>query len=87
MRGNAVRQVAKRIILTVEIGTTLTKYVRGVVPGDARVDVHAIKSLVQGTYVSFASPHIAEKLAAALPARLCRSLSAQCLSEPPILHF
>ena len=34
----------------------------GVVPGDARVDLNAVKALMKGTYVAFASPEIAERL-------------------------
>jgi len=62
MRGNALSQAAKCIILMVKIGKKVTKYVLAVVPGDARVDLNAIKALIGGTYVSFASPDIAERL-------------------------
>jgi Ala-tRNA(Pro) deacylase len=34
----------------------------GGVAGDARVNLNAVKSLLGGTYISFASPEIAEKL-------------------------
>jgi prolyl-tRNA editing enzyme YbaK/EbsC (Cys-tRNA(Pro) deacylase) len=47
----------------VKIGKKMTKYVLGVVPGDAWVDLSAVKALMNGTYVSFASPDIAERLA------------------------
>jgi Ala-tRNA(Pro) deacylase len=40
-----------------------TEYVLGVVPGNARVDLTAVKALLNATYVSFASPDIAERLA------------------------
>ena len=63
MRGNPLSQAAKCIVLMVKIGKKTTKYVLGVVPGDARVDLTAIKALMMGTYVSFASPEIAERLA------------------------
>jgi Ala-tRNA(Pro) deacylase len=63
MRGNALSQAAKCIILMVKIGKKITKYVLAVVPGDTRVDLNAVKALMRGTYVSFASPDIAEKLA------------------------
>ena len=36
--------------------------VLAVVPGDTRVDLQAIKALLGGTYASFASPDIAERL-------------------------
>lgn len=63
MRGNKLSQAAKCIILMVKIGKKVTKYVLAVVPGDARVDLNAVKALLGGTYISFASPDIAEKLA------------------------
>jgi Ala-tRNA(Pro) deacylase len=63
MRGHAVSHAAKCIILMVKLGKKLTKYVLAVVPGDARVDMNAVKTLLGGTYVSFASQDIAERLA------------------------
>jgi Ala-tRNA(Pro) deacylase len=63
MRGNALSQAAKCIILMVKIGKKVTKYILGVIPGDARVDLNTVKALMQGTYISFASSDIAEKLA------------------------
>jgi Ala-tRNA(Pro) deacylase len=63
MRGNALSQAAKCIILMVKIGKKVTRYVLAVIPGDARVDLNAVKALMRGTYVSFASADIAEKLA------------------------
>lgn len=66
MRGNALSQAAKCIVLMVKIGKKVTKYILGVVPGDARVDLNAVKALMGGTYISFASPDIAERLAASV---------------------
>ena len=63
MRGNALSQAAKCIVLMVKIGKKVTKYILGVIPGDARVDLNVVKALMQGTYISFASSDIAEKLA------------------------
>jgi len=63
MRGNALSQAAKCIVLMVKLGKKVTKYVLAVVPGDARVDLNAVKALMSGTYVAFASPDIAERLA------------------------
>ena len=63
MRGNNVSQAAKCIVVMVKVGKKITKYVLAVVPGDAKVDLNAIKSLFNGTYISFATPEIAEKLA------------------------
>ena len=63
MRGNALSQAAKCIILMVKVGKKVTKYVLAVIPGDARLDLNAVKALMGGTYISFASPDIAERLA------------------------
>ncbi len=63
MRGNALSQAAKCIVLMVKIGKKVTKYILSVIPGDARVNLNAVKALMQGTYISFASSDIAEKLA------------------------
>ncbi len=63
MRGNALSQAAKCIVLMVKIGKKVTRYILAVVPGDARVDLNAVKALMGGTYVAFASSDIAERLA------------------------
>lgn len=63
MRRNALSQAAKCIVLMVKIGKKVTKYILGVIPGDARIDLNVVKALMQGTYISFASSDIAEKLA------------------------
>jgi len=63
MRGNKLSQAAKCIVLMLKIGKKVTKYVLAVIPRDARVDLNAVKALMGGTYISFASPDIAEKLA------------------------
>jgi Ala-tRNA(Pro) deacylase len=66
MRGNALSQAAKCIVLMVKVGKRITKYVLGIVPGDARVDLNAVKALMKGTYVAVASPEIAERLAGSM---------------------
>src|SRR5437660_8275927 len=63
MRGNMLSQAAKCIVLMVKIGKKTTRYILAVVPGDARVDLQAVKQLLGGTYVAFASTDIAERLA------------------------
>ena len=62
LRGHGEELAAKCIVLMVKLGKKVTKYVLGVVPGDARIDFNAVKSLMNATYVSFASPEIAERL-------------------------
>ncbi len=66
MRGNRLSQAAKCIILMVKMGKKVTRYVLAVVPGDARVDLSAIRGLLGSTYVSFASADIAEELAGSI---------------------
>src|SRR3954464_9527428 len=63
LRGNALAQAAKCLVVMVKVGKKVTKYVLAVVPGDGRADLAAIKALLGGTYVAFASPEIAERLA------------------------
>lgn len=63
LRGNALAQAAKCLVAMVKIGKKRTRYVLAVVPGDVRVDLNAIKALFGGTYVSFASRDVAERLA------------------------
>src|SRR5205807_7690950 len=63
LRGNDLAQAAKCIVLMVKIGKKVTRYVLAVVPGDAKVDLQAVKALMRGTYVAFASSEIAERLA------------------------
>jgi Ala-tRNA(Pro) deacylase len=63
MRGNELSQAAKCMVVMVKLGKKVTRYVLAVVPGDRLVDLNAIKTLMKGTYVSFASTDIAERLA------------------------
>ena len=63
MRGNTLSQAAKCIILMVKLGKKVTRYILAVVPGDAKVDLPAVKALMGGTYIAFASSEIAERLA------------------------
>jgi Ala-tRNA(Pro) deacylase len=63
MRGHSPGLAAKCMVVMVKVGKKITRHVLGVVPGDAKVDLHAIRSLLSGTYVAFASPEVAQKLA------------------------
>jgi Ala-tRNA(Pro) deacylase len=62
MRGNRLEQAAKCMVIMVKLGKKTTKYILGVVAGNMRVDLQAVKTLFGGTYISFASPEIAERL-------------------------
>src|SRR6266576_1917770 len=63
MRGNALSQAAKCIVLMAKMGKKITRYILAVVPGDTIVDFQAVKALLGSSYVAFASPDIAERLA------------------------
>jgi Ala-tRNA(Pro) deacylase len=62
-RGNPIAAAAKCIVVMVKVGKKTTRYFLAVVPGDARVDLAALKELAGGTYVAFASTDKAEALA------------------------
>ncbi|QES06556.1 YbaK/prolyl-tRNA synthetase associated domain-containing protein [Streptomyces venezuelae] len=63
LRGHTLAEAAKCIIAMVKIGKKEKRFALVVVPGDRRIDLNAVKALYGGTYVSFASPEIAEELA------------------------
>ncbi|HEY6127112.1 MAG TPA: YbaK/EbsC family protein [Candidatus Acidoferrum sp.] len=67
MRGNNINDAAKCIVLIVKIGKRTTKFVLAVVPGGRRLSLNAVKRLFSATYVSFASPEIAQGLAGSVP--------------------
>jgi Ala-tRNA(Pro) deacylase len=63
LRGHPVSHAAKCLVVMVKVGKRVTRYYLAVVPGDARVDLAAVKALAGGTYVTFASADKAEALA------------------------
>jgi len=67
MRGNELAAAAKCMVMMVKIGKKEKKFVLGVVPGDAKVDLDAVKALYDGTYISFADADIAEALSGCVP--------------------
>ncbi|MET0235231.1 MAG: YbaK/EbsC family protein [Kibdelosporangium sp.] len=90
LRGNPVEQAAKCLIVMVKIGKKQTRYVLAVVPGDARLNLNAVKELHGGTYVSFASPAKAEELAGSvvgtvLPVSYHPDL--ELVADPKLLTF
>ena len=89
MRGHDVRHAAKCMILIVKQGKKITRYVLAVVPGDARVDFQAVRSVMAATYVSFASPDIAEALGGAPPGAVLPfafNPSLEVLVDPSLLE-
>jgi Ala-tRNA(Pro) deacylase len=63
LRGHVHAHAAKCLILLVKIGKKQTRYVLAVVPGDARLDLAAVKALLGASYVAFADAGKAEQLA------------------------
>ena len=63
LRGHALAHAAKCLILLVKLGKKQTRYVLAVVPGDARLDLAAVKALLGAGYVAFAGTGKAEQLA------------------------
>jgi Ala-tRNA(Pro) deacylase len=63
LRGHALAHAAKCLILLVKIGKKQTRYVLAVIPGDARLDLGAVKALLGASYAAFADTGKAEQLA------------------------
>jgi Ala-tRNA(Pro) deacylase len=63
LRGHDVALAAKCLIVMVKVGKKQTRYALAVVPGDARLDLQAVRALLGGTYVTFAGKDKAEELA------------------------
>lgn len=62
-RGHPVGCAAKCMVVMVKLGKRASRYFLAVVPGDARVDLQALKVLAGGTYVAIATTEKAEALA------------------------
>jgi Ala-tRNA(Pro) deacylase len=63
LRGHDVALAAKCLVVMVKTGKRQSRYVLAVMPGDTRVDLQAVRMLVDGTYVAFAGKDKAEELA------------------------
>src|SRR4030095_9066765 len=62
LRGNELGQAAKCMVVMVKVDKRSKRYCLAVVPGDARVDLNALKTLYGGEYASFAPQEVAEEL-------------------------
>ena len=62
LRGHDVSLAAKCMVMMLKVGKKVTKYVLGVVPGNARLDLDAVKTVHGASYVSMASPAKVEEL-------------------------
>jgi Ala-tRNA(Pro) deacylase len=63
LRGNALEQAAKCIVVTVRVDKKTTRHVLAVVPGDRRVRIDEIKRIYGARYAAFATLETAELLA------------------------
>jgi Ala-tRNA(Pro) deacylase len=61
--GTRSAAAAKCIVLIVKLGKKVTRFVLAVVPGDTRVDMGKIRSLIGATYVGSAAADVAQRLA------------------------
>jgi Ala-tRNA(Pro) deacylase len=63
LRGHDVALAAKCLVVMVKVGKKQSRYALAVVPGDTRLDLHAVRARLGGTYVAFAGKDKAEELA------------------------
>jgi Ala-tRNA(Pro) deacylase len=95
LRGHDVALAAKCLIVMVKVGKKHSRYVLAVVPGDARLDLQAVRALVGGTYVAFAGKDKAEELAGSVTGTVLpfsyhprlELVADPTLLEPPELFF
>ncbi|GHF54139.1 hypothetical protein GCM10010218_39220 [Streptomyces mashuensis] len=62
LRSHGLDRAAKCIVVMVKLDKKTKRHVLAVVPGDKRVDLAAIKTLLGGTYAGFAPQDTAERL-------------------------
>ncbi|MEU4549968.1 YbaK/EbsC family protein [Nonomuraea dietziae] len=89
LRGHNVAQAAKCLIVMVKIGKKQTRYVLAVVPGDARLDLQAVKALLEGTYAAFATRGKAEELAGSVSGTVLPFSyhpKLEVIADPALLH-
>lgn len=90
LRGNDPAQAAKCIVVMVKIGKKQTRYVLAVVPGDARLDLAALKALLGGTYAAFAAKEKAEELAGSVSGTvlpISYHPDMELIADPSLLTF
>ncbi|GCB45879.1 YbaK/EbsC family protein [Streptomyces sp. NL15-2K] len=63
LRGHALAQAAKCLVVRVATGRRSRRYVLAVVPGDRKVDLEELRDMYAGTEASFAARDVAERLA------------------------
>lgn len=63
LRGHALRDAAKSIVVRAGITKKVRRYLLAVVPGDRQVDLERLKELTNASDIGFARRDIAERLA------------------------
>ncbi len=89
LRGHDVALAAKCLIVMVKVGKKQSRYVLAVVPGDARLDLQAVRALVGGTYVAFAGKDKAEELAGTVTGTVLPfsyDLRLELIADPALLQ-
>lgn len=90
LRGHDVARAAKCLVVMVKVGKKQTRYVLAVVPGDARLDLPAVKALLGGTYAGFAATDRAEELAGSVTGTVLPfsySPQLELIVDPRLLTF
>ncbi|GGK74884.1 YbaK/EbsC family protein [Mangrovihabitans endophyticus] len=88
LRGNALEQAAKCLLLVVKLDRRTRRHVLAVVPGDSKVDLRAVAGLFAARYVGFADPATAERLARSVPGTVLpfpMSPEVELLVDPRVL--
>jgi Ala-tRNA(Pro) deacylase len=62
VRGHALSQAAKCLVVRVSIGKKARRYLLAVIPGDRKVDLSSLCHVAGGTHAAFARRDIAERL-------------------------
>src|SRR6185437_6091403 len=70
LRGHDLAHAAKSLVVRVKITKKENRYALAVIPGNARLDLLAVKCLLGGTRAAFADRSTAEKLAGSMSGTL-----------------
>jgi len=90
MRGHSIAAAAKCIIIMIKKGKKEKRYILGVVPGDAKIDLNAVKQLYSGSYASFADQNIAEELSGCVSGTILPftfSSELELVVDPRLLQY
>ena len=88
LRGHDLAQAAKCLVVMVKVSKRLARHVLAVVPGDARLDLAAVRALWGGRHAAFASRDTAEALAGSPSGTVLRfsySPDLELVADPSLL--